>query len=61
METKTKNLEQNITDGNKFNEWKTEKNELENFYDNIATGVKSLLNWSGKVRVIKIRNSQVYN
>ena len=41
METKTKNLEENITDGDKFNELKSEKNELESLYDNIATGVKS--------------------
>ena len=40
METKTKNLEQNITDEDKFNEYKTEKDELENLCDNIATVVK---------------------
>ena len=40
METKVKNLEQNITDEHKFNEYKTAKDELEDLYDNIATGVK---------------------
>ena len=40
METKIKNLEQNITNKDKFNEYKTPKDELENIYDNIAAGVK---------------------
>ena len=40
METKIKNLEQTIINEDKFNEYKTAKDELENFYDNIATGVK---------------------
>ena len=40
LETKIKNLEQNIINEDKFNEYKTAKDELENFYDNIATGVK---------------------
>ena len=40
METETKNLEQNITNEDKFNEHKTAKDELEHFNDNIATGVK---------------------
>ena len=40
LETKIKNLEQNITNEDKFNEYKTAKDELENFYHNIATGVK---------------------
>ena len=40
LETKIKNLEQNITNEDKFNEYKTAKDELENIYDNIATGVK---------------------
>ena len=40
LETKIKKLEQNIINEDKFNEYKTAKNELENFYDNIATGVK---------------------
>ena len=40
LESKIKNLEQNITDEDKFNEYKTAKDELENLYDNIATGVK---------------------
>ena len=39
-ETKIKNLEQTIINEDKFNEYKTAKGELENFYDNIATGVK---------------------
>ena len=37
LETKIENLEQNITNENKFNECKTAKDELENFYDNIIT------------------------
>ena len=47
METKIKNLEQNINNEDKFNDYKTAKGELENFYDNIATGVKirSKCNW----------------
>ena len=47
LETKIKNLEQNITNEDKFNKYKTAKDELENFYDNIATGVKirSKCNW----------------
>ena len=47
LETKIKNLEQNIINEDKFNEYKTAKDELENFYDNIATGVKirSKCNW----------------
>ena len=40
LETKIKNLEQNITIGDKFNEYKTAKDELEDLYDIIATGVK---------------------
>ena len=42
LDTKIKNLEQNITDEDedKFNEYKTAKDELEGLYDNIATGVK---------------------
>ena len=40
LETKIKNLEQNITDEDKFNEYKSAKNELGILYDNIATGVK---------------------
>ena len=37
---KIKNLEQNINNEDRFNQYKTAKDELENFYDNIATGVK---------------------
>ena len=37
METKIKNLEQDITDDIKFYEYKTPKDELTNLYDNIAT------------------------
>ena len=40
LETKTKKLEQNIINEDKFNEYKIAKNELENFCDNIAAGVK---------------------
>ena len=40
LETKIKNLEQNIINEDKFNEYKTAKDELENFYDNVAFGVK---------------------
>ena len=40
LENKSKNLEQNITDEDNFNEYKIAKDELENLYDNIATGVK---------------------
>ena len=42
LETKIKNLEQNITNEDKFNEYKTAKDELENLYEIIATGVKIL-------------------
>ena len=41
LETKIKKLEQNIINEDKFNEYKTAKDELENFYNNIATGVKT--------------------
>ena len=37
LETKIRNLEQNLTDEDKFNKYKTEKDELEDLYDNIAT------------------------
>ena len=40
LETKIKKLEQNITNEGKFNEYKTAKDALENFYGNIAAGVK---------------------
>ena len=40
LEANIKNLEQNITDEDKFNEYKTAKDELVDLYDNIATGVK---------------------
>ena len=40
LETKIKNLEQNITSEDKFNEYKTVKDELKKFYDNISTGIK---------------------
>ena len=40
METKIKKLEQKITDEDKFNEYKIAKDEFEDLYDNIATGVK---------------------
>ena len=40
LESKIKNLEQNTTDKDKFNEYKTAKDELEILYDKIATGVK---------------------
>ena len=40
LETKIKNLEQNIINEDKLNEYKTVKDKLENFYDNIAAGVK---------------------
>ena len=38
--TKIKNIEQNITNEDRFNKYKTVKDELENLYGNIATGVK---------------------
>ena len=41
LETKIKNLEQNIKNEDKFNECKTAKDESEIIYDNIATGVKT--------------------
>ena len=41
LETKTKNLEQNIIDEDKFNEYKTTKDDSKNLYDNIATGAKT--------------------
>ena len=40
METKIKNLEHDITNEDKFNEYKSTKDELENFYKNIPSGVK---------------------
>ena len=40
LETKIKNLEQNITNEDKFNEYKIAQDELKTFYDNITTGVK---------------------
>ena len=40
LETKIKNLEQNIINEDTFNEYKTTKDELENLYKNITTGVK---------------------
>ena len=40
LETKIKNLEQNITNEDKFNEYKSTKDELEHFYDNLASGIK---------------------
>ena len=47
LETKIKNLEHNIINEDIFNEYKTAKDELENFCDNIVTGVKirSKCNW----------------
>ena len=38
--TKIKNLEQNLTKKDKFNEYETAKDELENVFDDIAAGVK---------------------
>ena len=40
LETRIKNLQQNIANENKFNEYKNTKDELQNFYDNSASGVK---------------------
>ena len=40
LKTKIKNPEQNITDEDKSNEYKTAKDELKDLYDNFATGVK---------------------
>ena len=40
LEIKIKKLEQNIINEDKFNEYKTAKDGLANFYGNIATGVK---------------------
>ena len=47
LESKIKNLEQNITNKDKFNEYKTVKDESENLYNNIAIGAKirSKCNW----------------
>ena len=47
LETKTKNLEQDIINEDKLNEYKTAKDEFENFYDSVATRVKirSKCNW----------------
>ena len=47
METKIKNLQQNIINEAKFNEYKTANDELQNIYDDIVTGVKiqSKCNW----------------
>ena len=40
LETKIENLEQNKTNEDRFNDYKTTKVKLENFQDNIANGVK---------------------
>ena len=40
LQTKIKNVEQNLTNKDKFNEYKTVKDELENVFDNIATRVR---------------------
>ena len=40
LQTKIKNLEQNITDKDEFNGHKTRKDELENPFGNITTGFK---------------------
>ena len=40
LETKIKNLKQNIINEKIFNEYETAKDELQHFYDNIATGVE---------------------
>ena len=40
LEAKIKKLQLNIINEDKFNEYKTAKDELEHFYNNIATGVK---------------------
>ena len=47
LETKIKNLEQDIINEDKLNEYKTAKDEFENFYDSVATRVKirSKCNW----------------
>ena len=47
LETKIKNLQQNIINEAKFNEYKTANDELQNIYDDIVTGVKirSKCNW----------------
>ena len=39
LETKIKNLEQNITNEDKFKKYKTGKDKIQNSYNNIATGV----------------------
>ena len=40
LETKINNIDQNITDEDKFNKYKTAEDELEDLYDNITAGVK---------------------
>ena len=47
METKIKNLEQDIINEDKLNEYKTAKDEFENFYDSVATRfkIRSKCNW----------------
>ena len=40
METIINNIDQNITDEDKFNKYKTAEDELEDLYDNITAGVK---------------------
>ena len=40
FETEVKNLEQHINDEDKFNEYKTTKNESKSLYNNMANGVK---------------------
>ena len=40
FENKVKNLEHHINDEDKFNEYKTAKNESKSLYNNIATGVQ---------------------
>ena len=56
LETKIKNLEQNITDEDKFNEYKIAKNELENLYVTSLLESKFKVNANGISTVKNLLN-----
>ena len=55
LETKIKNLEQNITNEYKLNKYKTAKDELENFYDTLLLEPKFEVNAIGIDTVKNLR------
>ena len=56
LETKIKKLEQNIINEHKFNEYKTAKDELENFTITLLLGSKFEINAIGIITVRNLRN-----